>query len=331
MKLRQKIYLSVVITQLLTIFLIIGTTSAVESYFTDREGFNEINTVNSNHSDKSIPEPEKPTKLNGPGTENLPYLLKRNKSVFTDGYHHKIPLYHVKTNNKGFREDNFPKKPAENKTRVVVVGDSYTFGWGLNRSDLFTHLTERKLNEDGNYEVLNLGIPGFGMRDYYYLIKERAINYQPDIIVVVFKSDDKLSTKKALDLRQKAASLIPENTSSRTKKIKAKQAELQEELVIDMDIRKSNIPVYMNKSRKLAEKNNTEIIFYNIHPFGNEDYYKHLNSTTKSRIFLPPEKIRENGWGEYRLTDYDVHPNSKASELIADKLYEIIHNISENK
>jgi GDSL-like Lipase/Acylhydrolase family len=76
--------------------------------------------------------------------------------------------------------------------RVLAIGDSYTYGWGVDGATAWPKVLERLLNEQGRQaEVLNLGCPGTSV-DAYAVIAERAIPLlKPDLVVVgVLQGDD---------------------------------------------------------------------------------------------------------------------------------------------
>mgnify|MGYP001558276613 CR=1 FL=1 len=88
-----------------------------------------------------------------------------------------------KTNGKGLRDDeehSYVKDPA--KKRIVILGDSHTFGQGVALENTFEKLLER--NTGG--EVLNLGVPGYDAGQYYLALKTEGMKYNPDIVVLVF-------------------------------------------------------------------------------------------------------------------------------------------------
>ncbi|NNE42927.1 MAG: hypothetical protein HKN12_01850, partial [Gemmatimonadetes bacterium] len=68
-----------------------------------------------------------------------------------------------RTNAWGLR--NPPVDPgAEGVTRLLVIGDSFAFGWGVPAEDAFPRRLEELLRErhpDRRIEVVNAGIPGF--------------------------------------------------------------------------------------------------------------------------------------------------------------------------
>jgi hypothetical protein len=59
--------------------------------------------------------------------------------------------YRLRTNAQGFRATGEFK---EKQPTVLILGDSFTFGTGVNSVDTFSHLLSEKLN------ILNAGIPG---------------------------------------------------------------------------------------------------------------------------------------------------------------------------
>ena len=99
----------------------------------------------------------------------------------------------VKNNRFGFRERDFvtPKPPGV--FRVLVLGDSLTWGAGLADDERYSNLLEQKLRAAyprRNFEVLNFGVSGgptIGERDLLNRIKDEV---QPDLIVVGFCVND---------------------------------------------------------------------------------------------------------------------------------------------
>ncbi|MFB6208059.1 MAG: SGNH/GDSL hydrolase family protein [Candidatus Nanohaloarchaea archaeon] len=124
-----------------------------------------------------------------------------------------VPAYHVRTNDKGLRDEPFNTTPPENTTRILVIGDSYTFGWKINESDRFTEVLERELERKvpGDYQVINAGVPGWGMKDYYNFLETRGLNYEPDVIVVAFISNDWFSHKEHDSMRKEAEERVRES------------------------------------------------------------------------------------------------------------------------
>lgn len=83
------------------------------------------------------------------------------------------------------------KKPA-NTFRIVVVGDSVTFGWKVPRESAMPKVLERLLNTrtDSAYEVINLSVPGYNTAQESEVIKTKALELDPDLVVLSFCHND---------------------------------------------------------------------------------------------------------------------------------------------
>jgi hypothetical protein len=83
------------------------------------------------------------------------------------------------------------KKPP-NTYRIVVVGDSFTFGTGMHFDDTFSKRIERilNLNKGGpKVEVLNYGIPGYSSEQEVLLVK-RALHREADLVLTEITLND---------------------------------------------------------------------------------------------------------------------------------------------
>ena len=93
-------------------------------------------------------------------------------------------------NRDGFRatsnfEDIGPKGPTK---RLMVLGDSLTFGIYINDSETLTSLLQEKLGN--GYEVYNFGIPAWGIDQMYLAYQKYVGRIDPDFVVVVYIDDD---------------------------------------------------------------------------------------------------------------------------------------------
>ncbi len=88
-------------------------------------------------------------------------------------------------NSLGFRDQEYELRPPEGKTRVLMLGDSFTFGEGIPYGQRFDDILEKKLP---SLEVINFGIPGYGIDGMYMKYIQVGRNLQPDYVVVVLNS-----------------------------------------------------------------------------------------------------------------------------------------------
>jgi lysophospholipase L1-like esterase len=93
----------------------------------------------------------------------------------------------IKTNAQGFRDDGehaWTKPPGV--IRILGIGDSFTFGWGVSLEESFLKKLEGNLKKltGLNIETINSGVPGWNLNHYYVYYKEIGVRYSPDIVVL---------------------------------------------------------------------------------------------------------------------------------------------------
>ena len=94
------------------------------------------------------------------------------------------------TNSAGWRDEEYTRAKPAGTTRVAAIGDSFTFGQGCARGEIFPDLLEALLESGGDdVQVLNLSSPGLGPEGYFVLLQE-ALRYQPDVVVVSLYGND---------------------------------------------------------------------------------------------------------------------------------------------
>ena len=88
-------------------------------------------------------------------------------------------------NSKGLRDREYPyQKPAGTK-RILVLGDSYTWGYGVGNKEIYTEVLEQTLQDKyPHYEVLNAGVSGWGTDQQYLFLITEGLKYSPDLVIV---------------------------------------------------------------------------------------------------------------------------------------------------
>ncbi len=93
--------------------------------------------------------------------------------------------WNFKLNSLGFKDKEFTKK-TENAYRILGIGDSFSYGVVPYENNYLT-LIESQLQQTYPYsEVLNMGIPSTGPRDYLSLLLNEGMAYQPDMVLLSF-------------------------------------------------------------------------------------------------------------------------------------------------
>lgn len=98
---------------------------------------------------------------------------------------------HKVTNNKlGFREREFAIPKPDGLYRVMVLGDSLTWGEGLPVEERYTDVLQRRLGAGDSVEILNFGVDGYPTTKERDLLYEYIDAVEPDLVVVGFCSND---------------------------------------------------------------------------------------------------------------------------------------------
>ncbi len=92
----------------------------------------------------------------------------------------------IKTNSRGFR-DRERSYPRGGEKRIVILGDSHAWGWGVENDQIFSAIMERRLK---GWEVINLGQAGYSTDQELVLLEREGLRYRPDLVVLLFCEND---------------------------------------------------------------------------------------------------------------------------------------------
>lgn len=97
----------------------------------------------------------------------------------------------VQTNELGLRDRPVGKKNGQ--VRIVCLGASPTFGWGVDQNEVYAKQLEESLHKTftrENIEVINAGQIGYSSFQGLRFFKERILPLAPDIITVAYVIND---------------------------------------------------------------------------------------------------------------------------------------------
>ena len=117
--------------------------------------------------------------------KNLVYELRPKSNIELKKLGVKVEI-----NGFGFRDKEYSLNKGDKK-RVIFIGDSLTYGWVINLHETY-HKQLEELMRAKNYDVdvMGMGIVGYNTVQEYYLIKEKAVKFNPDIIVLQITPND---------------------------------------------------------------------------------------------------------------------------------------------
>ena len=119
---------------------------------------------------------------------DLSFAHAPNRSAFLMG----VP---VSINSEGLRDREFSLEKPPGVYRVMMLGDSTTFGWGVRQEDTAAKFLERKLNAAlpagySSVEVMNAGVGNYDTVQEVTYYETIGWKYHPDLVVLVFFIND---------------------------------------------------------------------------------------------------------------------------------------------
>ena len=111
------------------------------------------------------------------------------KYELTPGAHAVAWGSDVRVNSAGFREREFAREKTPGSRRIVVLGDSVTFGTALAAGETYPKRIEALLAPQ-HAEVLNLAVPGYDILDEVAVLENVGLELDPGLVVVGYCIND---------------------------------------------------------------------------------------------------------------------------------------------
>lgn len=99
----------------------------------------------------------------------------------------------ISTNKNGFRGRVIPSKKGKKSVRIIGLGDSVMFGWGVEEGkDFMSVLAEelQKFAPQCDWEIVNTGVPGYTTLMEVATLEEKGLAYSPDVVILNFINND---------------------------------------------------------------------------------------------------------------------------------------------
>lgn len=99
----------------------------------------------------------------------------------------------IRTNSLGLRAPDVARPKPAGVFRILVLGDSVTFGWGLREQDTYTAQLAgllAALRPGQRFEVINAGVSGYGTWQEAVWLEQLAAEAEPDLVVLQVHLND---------------------------------------------------------------------------------------------------------------------------------------------
>ena len=106
----------------------------------------------------------------------------RHHTDAVEGFHARYVI-----NSRGLRGELYPARKAAGTYRVLVLGDSNGFGWGVQEGETFSALLDRFA---ADVQVVNLSLSGYGTDQQYLRFLRDGVGFEPDLVVLQLTAND---------------------------------------------------------------------------------------------------------------------------------------------
>jgi len=279
------------------------------------------------------------------------YVLKKGGKFTTrDGI-----LYQI--NEKGLRGAERDYNKSFGTYRILMLGDSYLFGWGLEWDDTLPVILEKRFLDTGydgkRCEVINAGVFGYNTAQELEFLKKEGVKYSPDAVIIYFIMND-LEPQWNAPRHPKyeyeyCASWFLDHLSRRLNKLISKITKNSEPFFVTYRNRQNT--EYLRALDKEKYKWNScraalsEFVVYcqerniklyliivpdisqNLNKYALGRIHKEVSGAVRSNA-VPVldlfETLKEIDSKKLWVSKDDAHPNRYANELIADKIHSFL-------
>ncbi len=242
------------------------------------------------------------------------------------------------TNRWAMRDQEYEQTPAPGTYRIALVGPSFVMGSGVTDEEVFEAVLENRLNEENSgavynrFEILNFGMAGYSALQELYVLEDKALSFQPDMIFFVAHPLEEEKIVQNLANRLISGSEIP--------------YDYLQDLIQQAG---ANPDMTQVEAERLLKPYGEQMISWT---YSRVVKLSQERGITPIWIFMPtletalsPEEIarltrlaEEAGFIIVSLADlyenqnvdtlavaeWDLHPNAKGHKLIADRLYDLL-------
>jgi len=94
---------------------------------------------------------------------------------------------YVKINQHGLRDRDHSYEKEPGTKRILVLGDSFVWGYGVNGDEVLTRRMEADLQ---GVEVINAGVTAYGTIQELLWLEREGLKYHPDLVILVLYKND---------------------------------------------------------------------------------------------------------------------------------------------
>jgi lysophospholipase L1-like esterase len=252
----------------------------------------------------------------------------------------EFSLAPFKTNSEGLLDREYSKIKPPNTYRIVVLGDSTSAAIGVPIEKNYHSLLEEYYNEKNSskqYEFINFAVPGYSLSEYLSVLKHKALNYNPDMILIAvlvtndleihLLSDTNIQVKRARTnsyIRWWGGKLIKDSFVNLIQNFKS------EKKIKNYDL--EGISTIFKEFKKIGKENDIPIVIVALARYEEKEEYPYEYSILKSlskqndfQFIETAQKFEDFPYEKTKIFRADNHPNEKSHVLYAEAIKEQLH------
>lgn len=252
----------------------------------------------------------------------------------------------VKTNSKGFRDKEYSEEKKSKTKRIIGLGDSVMFGWGMEEPNCYLSVLEKQLNNNFTFpiEIINTGVPGYNTAMEVATLEEKFDLNEVDMVLIHYvgndfdlpnfirRKPDFFQIKKsyilmyfsnnevAYDSTDNRLSHAPRAEDGGFERDPKDVPDIYQELVGKEGYKKS-----MKQLEELSKEYGFEVVIFVNGIF---DPVPEVVTTCAEQAGFPLINFAPNWWNFksqhpeilWKISDHDWHPRKEGHQVIADAL-----------
>ncbi len=93
----------------------------------------------------------------------------------------------VEISEQGFRDRPYPQERVPGQSRMLVLGDSFSWGFGVERQEILWEILEAR---HPDWEIINSAVSGYGTDQQLLFLERRGLDFRPDVVVLQIHPND---------------------------------------------------------------------------------------------------------------------------------------------
>ncbi|MDY7035254.1 MAG: hypothetical protein SV375_03685, partial [Thermodesulfobacteriota bacterium] len=117
-----------------------------------------------------------------------PYLGWRGLANFSGVFIKEDFNAFISINEKGYRKKASNTIPLPDAIKIIFLGDSFAWGWGVRQGEIFSDFLQDQLGK--KYNVISLGVNTFGTVQETIQLKREVVPLRPDYVGLMVYGND---------------------------------------------------------------------------------------------------------------------------------------------